>query len=103
MLGLGEDDDELRSTLARIRDAGVEILTIGQYLQPTREHLPVRRWVHPDEFAALRDARARTRLHALRGGTPGPIELPRPRACSRAVLGAEMMTSGAHGKHHARS
>jgi lipoic acid synthetase len=55
MLGLGEDDDELRSTLARIRDAGVEILTLGQYLQPTREHLPVRRWVHPDEFAALRD------------------------------------------------
>jgi lipoic acid synthetase len=55
MLGLGEDDDELRSTLARIRDAGVEILTLGQYLQPTREHLPVRRWVHPDEFVALRE------------------------------------------------
>jgi lipoic acid synthetase len=55
MLGLGEDDAELRSTLARIREAGVEILTLGQYLQPTREHLPVRRWVHPDEFAALRD------------------------------------------------
>jgi lipoic acid synthetase len=55
MLGLGEDDAELRSTLARIRDAGVEILTLGQYLQPTREHLPVRRWVHPDQFAALRD------------------------------------------------
>jgi lipoyl synthase len=54
MLGLGEDDVELRSTLARIRDAGVEILTLGQYLQPTREHLPVRRWVHPDQFAALR-------------------------------------------------
>jgi lipoic acid synthetase len=54
MLGLGEDDAELRSTLGRIRDSGVEILTLGQYLQPTREHLPVRRWVHPDEFAALR-------------------------------------------------
>jgi lipoic acid synthetase len=55
MLGLGEDDIELRSSLARIRDAGVEVLTLGQYLQPTREHLPVRRWVHPDQFAALRD------------------------------------------------
>jgi lipoic acid synthetase len=54
MLGLGEDDAELRSTLARIRNTGVEILTLGQYLQPTREHLPVQRWVHPDEFAALR-------------------------------------------------
>jgi lipoic acid synthetase len=55
MLGLGEDEVELQSTLERIRDAGVEILTLGQYLQPTREHLPVRRWVHPDEFAALRN------------------------------------------------
>jgi len=54
MLGLGEDDAEIRATLRRIRDAGVEILTLGQYLQPTREHLPVHRWVHPDEFAALR-------------------------------------------------
>jgi lipoic acid synthetase len=53
-LGLGEHDAELRSTLARIRDAGVEILTLGQYLQPTRDHLPVRRWVHPDQFAELR-------------------------------------------------
>jgi lipoic acid synthetase len=55
MLGLGEHDAELRATLGRIRDAGVEILTLGQYLQPSREHLPVDRWVHPDEFAALRD------------------------------------------------
>ncbi|HVR30185.1 MAG TPA: lipoyl synthase [Thermoanaerobaculia bacterium] len=54
MLGLGERDAELRATLIKIRDAGVEILTLGQYLQPTREHLPVERWVHPDEFAALR-------------------------------------------------
>jgi lipoic acid synthetase len=54
MLGLGEHEVEIHATLRRIRDAGVEILTLGQYLQPTREHLPVRRWVHPDEFAALR-------------------------------------------------
>jgi lipoic acid synthetase len=33
----------------------VEILTIGQYLQPTKQHLPVDRWVHPDEFSAYRD------------------------------------------------
>jgi lipoyl synthase len=55
MLGLGEHDAEVRSTLGRIRDAGVEILTLGQYLQPSRQHLPVRRWVHPDQFAALRE------------------------------------------------
>jgi lipoyl synthase len=54
MVGLGESPEEVQSTLADIRAAGVEIVTIGQYLQPTREHLPVARWVHPDEFAAYR-------------------------------------------------
>ena len=54
MVGLGEAPEEVHATLADIRAAGVEIVTIGQYLQPTREHLPVARWVHPDEFAAYR-------------------------------------------------
>ena len=51
MVGIGEQVEELRETIRDIRDAGVEILTIGQYLQPTAEHLPVDRFVHPDEFA----------------------------------------------------
>lgn len=51
MVGLGEAPDEVRSTLADIRSTGVEILTIGQYLQPTSKHLPVDRWVDPEEFA----------------------------------------------------
>jgi lipoyl synthase len=55
MLGLGETAAEIASTIADVRDAGVEILTLGQYLQPTPKHLPVDRWVHPDEFAAYRD------------------------------------------------
>jgi lipoic acid synthetase len=55
MVGLGEEPDEVQATLADIRGAGVEILTIGQYLQPTAKHLPVARWVHPDEFAAYRE------------------------------------------------
>jgi lipoic acid synthetase len=55
MVGLGEDPEEVHATLADIRAAGVEILTIGQYLQPTAKHLPVARWVHPDEFAAYRE------------------------------------------------
>jgi lipoic acid synthetase len=55
MVGLGEEPEEVRGTLADIRAAGVEILTIGQYLQPTTKHLPVARWVHPDEFAAYRE------------------------------------------------
>ena len=52
MLGLGETADEVRATLADIRATGVEVLTIGQYLQPTPKHLPVDRYVHPNEFAA---------------------------------------------------
>jgi lipoic acid synthetase len=52
MVGLGETPEEVRATLADIRGAGVEVLTIGQYLQPTTKHLPVDRWVHPDEFAS---------------------------------------------------
>jgi lipoic acid synthetase len=55
MLGLGETPDEVRSTLRDIRAAGVEIVAIGQYLQPSSKHLPVDRWVAPDEFAAHRD------------------------------------------------
>jgi lipoyl synthase len=54
MLGLGETPGEIRSTITDIRNAGVEILTLGQYLQPTSKHLPVDRWVHPDEFASHR-------------------------------------------------
>ncbi len=55
MLGLGETDDEIRAAMADLCAAGVDLLTLGQYLQPTRNHLPVARWVHPDEFAAYRD------------------------------------------------
>lgn len=55
MVGLGETSEEVRDTLGDIRQTGVEILTIGQYLQPTSAHLPVDRWVHPDEFESYRD------------------------------------------------
>ena len=55
MIGIGETPGEVYETLRDIRGAGVEIMTIGQYLQPTPKHLPVDRWVHPDEFAAYRD------------------------------------------------
>ncbi len=54
MAGIGESESEIRGTITDIRNAGVEILTIGQYLQPTRKHLPVDRWVTPEQFAAYR-------------------------------------------------
>lgn len=50
MLGLGETEDEIESVLNDLVAIGCEILTLGQYLQPTAKHLPVERWVHPDEF-----------------------------------------------------
>ena len=59
MLGLGEDDDEVLEVLSDMRAAGVDIVSIGQYMRPSLRHLPVRRWVHPDVFAAL-DREART-------------------------------------------
>jgi len=54
MLGLGESDDEILTTMDDLRAAHVDVLTLGQYLRPTLNHLPVERWVHPDEFAQYR-------------------------------------------------
>ena len=51
MVGLGESKDELLATLDDLREYDVEMLTVGQYLQPSKDHLPVERFVHPDEFA----------------------------------------------------
>ena len=51
ILGMGETPDEVPEVLNDLANAGVDIVTIGQYLQPTTYHLPVDRWVHPDEFA----------------------------------------------------
>jgi lipoic acid synthetase len=53
ILGMGEEPHEVRSAIADLRAVGVDILTVGQYLRPTELHLPVARWWHPDEFAAL--------------------------------------------------
>jgi lipoic acid synthetase len=55
MLGLGEEIAEVEAVLRDLRERGVGMLTIGQYLQPSRYHLPVARYVHPDEFTRLGD------------------------------------------------
>jgi lipoyl synthase len=54
MLGLGEEPDEVLATMQDLASQGTDILTLGQYLQPTREHLPVVRFVHPDEFGEFK-------------------------------------------------
>ena len=56
MLGLGETDEEIAETFADVRAAGVDIVTLGQYLRPTANHLPVERFVTPEQFDAYRRA-----------------------------------------------
>ena len=55
MLGLGETDDELLGCMDDLREADVDVLTLGQYLQPTPNHTPVERFVTPDEFERYRE------------------------------------------------
>ena len=55
MVGLGETDDEVLATMQEMADLGVEIFNVGQYLQPTKDHLPVDRFVHPDIFAMFKE------------------------------------------------
>lgn len=56
MLGIGEQKEEVLQTLQDLADNGVDVVTLGQYLQPSQKHLPVERFVHPDEFAFYREA-----------------------------------------------
>ena len=55
MLGLGEVKEEVIQTMQDLRDSHVDVITIGQYLQPSKKHLQVQRFVHPDEFKELRE------------------------------------------------
>ncbi|MFZ4572828.1 MAG: lipoyl synthase [Phycisphaerales bacterium] len=78
MVGIGERDDEVLALMKDVqeRTAGVyagagtacSVLTIGQYLQPTRNHLPIDRWVHPDTFAMFRDEGLRVGFKVVESG-----------------------------------
>ena len=70
MLGLGEQEQEIDAVLDDLVAIGCEILTLGQYLQPTPRHLPVVRWVHPDEFATWKQ---RGEARGLRHVESGPL------------------------------
>ena len=77
ILGMGETREEIAPAMADLRAAGVELLTITQYLRPSAKHHPVDRWVHPDEFVALREA-------ALALGFAGVMSGPLVRSSYRA-------------------
>tara|TARA_Y100001970_G_scaffold230578_1_gene286326 strand:- start:2367 stop:3581 length:1215 start_codon:yes stop_codon:yes gene_type:complete len=70
MTGLGETDDELISALGDLASVGVDIVTIGQYLRPTTDHLPVQRWVNPETFQMLAE---RARELGIRHVEAGPL------------------------------
>jgi lipoic acid synthetase len=55
IVGLGETNDEVVETMRDLREHGVDVVTIGQYLQPSPQHAPIDRWVHPDEFRWFRE------------------------------------------------
>ena len=55
ILGMGEEEHEIRKAMGDLREAAVDILTLGQYLRPSAMHIPVARWVTPDEFARWKE------------------------------------------------
>jgi lipoic acid synthetase len=70
MLGIGEEEHEIEAVMDDLVAVGVDILTLGQYLQPTPKHLPVDRWVHPDEFKSWK---IRGEAKGLRHVESGPL------------------------------
>lgn len=77
MVGLGETDDEVVQTLRDLRENDVELVSIGQYMRPTRQHLPVQRWVRPSQFETFR-------IEAERLGFQGVASAPLVRSSYRA-------------------
>ncbi len=55
MLGLGETEDEIYQTMDDLLEAGVRVMTIGQYLSPTADHMPVHEYIHPEKFEHYHD------------------------------------------------
>ena len=68
MLGLGETDDEVKKTMDDLVEVGMDILTLGQYLQPTKMHLEVVEYVHPDKFAYFKEEGLRRGLKYVESG-----------------------------------
>lgn len=88
MVGIGETDDEVLEAMADLREAGVDVVTLGQYLRPSPKHAPVDRYVHPDIFAAF--ARAGDAMGFLYTAS-GPLVRSSYKAAEaflRGVLGA---------------
>ena len=68
MLGLGESQEEIEETMEDLVQVGVQIMTLGQYLQPTKEHLPVKEFITPEKFAGLKEIGLRKGLRYVESG-----------------------------------
>ena len=85
MLGLGETNEQILETMEDLADCGVDILNLGQYLRPSKRHLPVKRWVHPDEFDELAEAGDKMGFRHVEAG-------PLVRSSYRAAKQVEKLT-----------
>ncbi len=79
MLGLGETDGEVSDVFRALRDAGVDVVTVGQYLRPSAWNLPVVEYATPERFAALEERGMEMGFTAVFAGTVRAVELPRRR------------------------
>lgn len=84
MLGIGEEDSEVRTVLADMRGAGVDIVSIGQYMRPGPRHLPIRRWVTPEAFEQFEQE---ARSLGFTGVKSGPLVRSSYRADEQAGFG----------------
>ncbi|HEX7051413.1 MAG TPA: lipoyl synthase [Longimicrobiales bacterium] len=92
ILGLGEASDEIRQALVDLRKAGVDIVTLGQYLRPSVHHAPIARWVTPDEFAEWK------RIGEEELGFPHVEAGPLVRSSYHAERQARVVQAGAAGE-----
>ena len=111
MVGLGERDEEVVETMADLRSAGVDIVTLGQYLRPTDKHAPVARYVTPDQFAEYErlgheigfafvasGPLVRSSYHAAEGFVQARLHPGQPGTRESRTLGREVSDSEASGK-----
>ena len=92
MLGLGETRAEILVTMDDLLEAGCDVLTLGQYLQPTREHMPVSAYIHPDHFEFYRD-------EALQRGFSQVESSPLVRSSYHAERHAVTLKKGKEGRN----
>jgi lipoyl synthase len=93
MLGLGETIEEVHEVMKELAGLGVDIVTLGQYLSPSKQHLPIERYVHPDEFAALETfARDAGITHVV----AGPLVRSSYHADGQAALVRELRAQALH-------